>query len=152
MFYFRLLSENTSCCDVEGGLVSTTVAAGMGTCVRAHQDGAACLDRPCLINDEPMIDYRPPPSTNITSSFFCLWTYHWGQNEHLPNFYSRRIILGNCMSSMCTKEKVLGEFISKNLAKITLYPKSAPNLLGNVFVPNGNFVGVFRKSVYRYRK
>ena len=34
-----------------------------------------------------------------------LCIYHWGQNDYLPNFYSRRIILGNSMSLMCTKEK-----------------------------------------------
>ena len=41
------------------------------------------------------------------------------------------------MSRMCTKEKlILEEFTLNNLAKITL-PKSAPNYLGNIFVPNG---------------
>ena len=34
--------------------------------------------------------------------------YHWGQNDYLPNFYSRQIILGNSMPLMCTKEKFQG--------------------------------------------
>ena len=33
---------------------------------------------------------------------FNLCNYHWGQNDYLPNFYSRRILLGNfvCFVSM----------------------------------------------------
>ena len=34
------------------------------------------------------------------------------------------------------EREIVGEFILNNLAKITL-PKSAPNQLGSVFVPNG---------------
>ena len=31
--------------------------------------------------------------------------YHWGQNDYLLKFYSRRIILGNSMCSLCMQEK-----------------------------------------------
>ena len=39
------------------------------------------------------------------TALVCTLAYHWGQNDYLPNFYARRIILGNSMSLMCTKEK-----------------------------------------------
>ena len=40
--------------------------------------------------------------------------------NYLPNVNSRQIILGNCMCRLCTKEKILGEEILKDPAKITL--------------------------------
>ena len=34
--------------------------------------------------------------------------YHWEQKDYLPNLYSRRILLGNSMCFMCTKENFQG--------------------------------------------
>ena len=38
----------------------------------------------------------------------CVCTYHWGQNDYLPNSYSGRIILGNSMRFLCAQEKFQG--------------------------------------------
>ena len=40
--------------------------------------------------------------------------YHWGQNDYLPNFYSRRIVLGNCMFFFTLPQKESGK---RSLAK-----------------------------------
>ena len=40
-----------------------------------------------------------------------LGNYNWGQKDYLPNFYSRRILLGNCMSSCVRKRKSRGIYI-----------------------------------------
>ena len=53
--------------------------------------------------ERKMGQFTPTPSTTNPIKNFP--KYHWGQNDYLPNFYSRRIILGNSMSLMCTKEK-----------------------------------------------
>ena len=57
--------------------------------------------------------------------------YRWGQNDYLPNFYSRRIILGNFLCFYVNEREVLGELILTSLAKITL-PKSVAKSIGNV--------------------
>ena len=49
--------------------------------------------------------------------------YHWGQNDYLPNLYSRRIMLGNSIVFRVYKRELVGELI---LRKITL-PKSVSN-------------------------
>ena len=50
---------------------------------------------------------KHPPKSHIANILGGqrLDVYHWGQNDYLPNFYSRRIILGNSMSLMYTKKK-----------------------------------------------
>ena len=30
--------------------------------------------------------------------------YHWGQKDYLPNLYSRQVVLGNVMCSLCAQE------------------------------------------------
>ena len=71
-----------------------------------------------------------------TKWFKHIAIYHWGQNDYLPDFYSRRIILGNFVCFVSVKEIFQKELILNYLAKMTL-PKSVANYLGNVFVPNG---------------
>ena len=44
--------------------------------------------------------------------------YHWGQNDHLPNLYSRRIILGNLPCALCVQTRISrgahAELLDKN--------------------------------------
>ena len=68
--------------------------------------------------------------TNLAKS-----EYPWGQNDYIPNSYSRRIIFGNYVLS--NSREILGEVVLNYLTKITL-PKLFANYSGNVFVPCAN--------------
>ena len=51
------------------------------------------------------IDFPIARASVTQNNCFPIICVPLGTKDYLPNFDSRRIILGNCMSSICAKEK-----------------------------------------------
>ena len=81
-----------------------------GKCLNLGRDSISCCR---TISEEFSSQQRRNLPENFSSKEF--WTatafssfLKWGQNDYLPNFYSRRMILRNCMCFLYMIDKVKG--------------------------------------------